>query len=77
MPKLTLSVDHEVIRRAKEWAAREGTSVSQLVEGLLREVTEPEETKETKATPVLRRLRGCLQRQDAQAYRRHLETKYL
>ena len=32
MSKLTLSVDDDVIQQAKSWAAREGTSVSQLVE---------------------------------------------
>jgi hypothetical protein len=73
VPKLTLSVDDQVIRKAKEWAAKEGTSVSHLVEGLLREVTEPERIS---APPVLRRLRGCLRRADARSHRRHLEAKY-
>ena len=73
MPKLTLSVDNEVIRKAKKWAAQEGTSVSRLVEGLLRDVTEPEGDV---TAAVLRRLRGCLRRSDPGSYRRHLETKY-
>jgi len=71
--KLTLNVDDEVIQKAKQWAAKEGTSVSRLVEGFLRDVTEPEEGR---ATPVLRRLRGCLRGGDPQAHRRHLAMKY-
>jgi hypothetical protein len=72
--KLTLSVDDEVIRNAKRWAARERTSVSRLVETLLVEVTAPEEKKSV--PPILGRLRGCLRKADPSAYRRHLETKY-
>ena len=42
--KLTLSIDESVIDRSKEHAARNGTSLSQLVEGLLeRELAEGEE----------------------------------
>jgi predicted HicB family RNase H-like nuclease len=35
MSRLTLSIDHRVIERAKKYAARHGTSVSQLVEEYL------------------------------------------
>ena len=70
MPKLTLSVDDEVIRQAKAWAAREGTSVSQLVERFLRDASTPPDSPETPAAPVLRRLRGCLKGLDVEARRR-------
>lgn len=76
MSKLTLSVDDDVIRRAKSWAAREGTSVSQLVESFLREASTAPETPGHGAPPVLQRLRGCLKGLDVEAHRRHLEAKY-
>lgn len=76
MPKLTLSVDDEVIRKAKSWAAREGTSVSQLVESFLRESSAPPEGPRPAAPPVLQRLRGSLKGLDVEAHRRHLEAKY-
>jgi hypothetical protein len=60
MSKLTLSVDDEVIRQAKAWAAKEGTSVSRLVERFLRDAATPPDSPEAPAAPVLRRLRGCL-----------------
>ena len=60
MPKLTLSVDDEVIRQAKVWAASEGTSISRLVERFLREASSSPGRPGSGATPVLQRLRGSL-----------------
>lgn len=79
MRKLTLSVDEEVIRRAKELASREGTSVSRLVESFLREAATGERSSSPSVPPVLRRLRGCLKGGGTSApktYREHLEAKY-
>jgi hypothetical protein len=74
VPKLTLSVDEEVIGRAKEFAARRGTSVSKLVEEYLDRLT-ARETRVSEA-PVLGRLRGIAAGADPATYRRHLERKY-
>ena len=75
MSKLTLSVDDEVIRQAKAWAAKEGTSVSQLVERFPREASAPSESPEAGSAPVLRRLRGCLKARDTEARRIHTEAR--
>ena len=74
MPKLTLSVDSEVVRRAKRYAQARGTSVSRLVERFLRLVSSP--TGKTAAPPVLKRLRGSLKGGRLADYRRHLQEKY-
>lgn len=55
--KLTLTVDREVIRRAKELARRWDTSVSGLVEERLRALTEPEGSRDS---PLVDGLRGTL-----------------
>jgi hypothetical protein len=71
--KLTLSVDEAVASRAKKYAERKGTSVSELVERFLDVLSKPAEADEF---PELKRLRGCLKGSDADAYRKHLLQKY-
>lgn len=58
MAKLTLNVDDDVVRRAKEFAEGRATSVSALVERFLDTLTRMPESEED--TPILRRLRGSL-----------------
>lgn len=73
MDKLTLSVDQKVASRAKRYAARQGTSVSALVERFLDALSRSVEADDF---PELRRLRGCLRGADADAYRKHVLGKY-
>ena len=57
MGKLTLSVDPSVVKRAKDYAARSGTSVSSLVESYLDLVSRPPAVGDAPVTPLLARLR--------------------
>lgn len=71
--KLTLSIDEDVIRRAKALARRWDTSVSALVERRLRGLSE--DTAED--TPLVAKLRGALPEDvDREDHRRHLEEKH-
>ena len=75
MQKLTLSVDAGVIARAKAHAEARGTSVSRLVETMLRLIS----TKDVEGAvvpPVLGRLRGSLSKGTVADYHAHLEKKY-
>ena len=74
MPKLTLSVDARVVRRAKRYAAAQGTSVSKLVERYLDLLARPFEMAD--APPVLRMLRGAARGASPDTYRAHLRRKY-
>lgn len=76
MPKLTLSVDGEVVARAKRYAARQGTSVSRLVEGYLEVLGGP--VAEEDLPPITRRLAGVLKgsRISKEDYRRYLERRH-
>lgn len=74
MPKLTLSVDADVVKRAKRHARKQGTSVSRMVEDFLKLAASPRDDVE--APPILRRLRGSLKGADVGQYRRHLARKY-
>ena len=78
MSKLTLSVADSVVRRAKSYAARRGTSVSRLVEQYLELVSRPAASQETEMTPLLKQLRAGLKgvTVDGGHYRRYLERKY-
>ena len=75
MPKLTLSVDAEVVARAKRYARAQGTSVSGLVEKLLDLAAAPSSNRRGTA-PILGRLRGSLKKGARRDYHRYLEQKY-
>lgn len=75
MSKLTLSVDHRVVSRAKRYAKLRGVSVSEMVEAYLSAVAEPA-SPATQDVPILRSLRGVLKKADIDDYRRHLAAKY-
>lgn len=74
MSKLTLSVDEEVVERAKRFARKRGTSVSHLVERYLDLLARPPKSGDD--TPVLQQLRGILRKGDRKDYRQHLVEKY-
>ncbi len=76
MQKLTLSVDGDVVARAKRYAEARGTSVSKLVETMLDLMASPAKGSRD-LPPVLTKLRGSLKRGAVRDYRRHLERKYL
>lgn len=71
--KLTLSVEEQVIRRAKRFSAEHDTTVSQLVSDFLASLDAESET----VPPVVASLRGLIS-PDAtpEAYREHLRRKH-
>ena len=78
MSKLTLSVDEDVVERAKRYAANRGTSVSRLVEQYLGLVTRPSSMVEDGLSPILGRLRAELKgvSVDRADYDKYRERKY-
>jgi hypothetical protein len=77
MAKLTLSVDDRVVERAKQYAGKQGTSVSALVERYLEALTRPTLRREN-LPPVVRRLHGVLRGAalDRADYLDYIERKY-
>lgn len=78
--KLTLSVDKEVILKAKAYADENNTSISKLVENYLRLLAEERKTKvaEPKATySSLKKLRGIAQLPDDFDYKKELQKAML
>jgi len=76
MTKLTLSVDEKVVKVAKRYAAKRGTSVSRLVEEYLAVLSRKPGADDD--APILARVHGLLKgsRLDERDYRKHLREKY-
>ena len=76
MSKLTLTVDEQVVVRAKQYAAERGTSISALVESFLDLIVNP--PRPTSPTPILDRWKGVLAGKefDEEAQHEHWERKY-
>lgn len=74
---MTLTVDREVIERAKHFADQHATSVSSLVEGYLRRISAESARPAGGLPPLVSRLRGLGRPSGGpEEYRRHLEEKY-
>ena len=76
--KLTLRLDEDVIRRAKEYSQEVGKPVSRLVEDYFRAVTSTTLSEEA-VPPLTRSLLGCIEGSGVNEddYRRYLEERYL
>ena len=75
MSKLTLSVDNQVVSRAKRYAKLRGVSVSGMVEAYLSAVAD-QPSLITLDAPILRSMRGSLKKASIEEYRKHLASKY-
>ena len=75
MAKLTLSVDQNVVTRAKRYAKQQGVSVSEMVEAYRAAVSESSSAANRRA-PILSSLRGSLRTADVDEFRKHLDAKY-
>jgi hypothetical protein len=76
--KLTLRVDEELIRRAKDHARRSGKSVSRIVADFLALLEQPTERQVVELTPTVRSLLGALSDNPVgeDEYYKYLEEKH-
>ena len=80
MAKLTLSVDKEVIEKAKLFARKQGRSLSSLVEDYLKSLITPGDQPENlfDYSPIVQSLRGSVKLEsDSRDYREILEDELL
>jgi len=77
--KLTLRLEEELVRRAKRLAKKRGKSVSKIVADYFTLFEAEKKKPEEKFSPIVQSLKGALRGTtvDVQAYRKHLEEKYL
>ena len=75
--KLTLTIEEEVIKIAKEYAKEKGQSLSEMVENYFKFVaTERIQIKENDLSPKVRKLRGIIKSDDNLDYK-HILTEEL
>lgn len=82
MSKLTLSIEDDIIKKAKEYARKHNKSISQMVEAYFRNLTENKSIESfSQATPITDSLAGSLkgvQIDNLKAERmKYLERKFL
>ncbi len=80
--KLTLTIEPEVIQKAKAYARKENRSLSDIVENYLKSVTSIDTNeKKTKLSPIVKSLKGSFKSPADFDYkeelRKGLEEKYL
>ncbi len=72
--KLTVRVQHDLLENVKRYAAKNNTTLTDLIEAYLRRI--PAQEPLTNA-PIVKRLSGSLsQNVSVKDYRKHLEDKY-
>jgi len=74
--KLTLTLEGEVIRKAKEYAASNGRSLSEIVENHFRQITAPKNIDlANELTPRIKRLKGIIKLPDGVDYKQVIEEE--
>jgi len=80
--KLTLTIEQEIIERAKNYAKEKNRSLSDIIENYLKMLTKSEKKqKEERLNPIVKSLRGSFKMPKNMDYkkelRNRLEDKYL
>jgi hypothetical protein len=76
--KLTLTIEKEVIKIAKQYAKERGQSLSEIVENYFKFVTEKRiKTKEKQLSPRVKRLRGIIKTDYGLDYKQILTEELL
>ncbi|MCU0417652.1 MAG: DUF6364 family protein [Cytophagaceae bacterium] len=65
--KLTLKLDEDVIRKAKQFALNHDTSLSKLIENYLNKLTNDLQNEEH-VTPIVKELTGIIEESSIQSY---------
>ena len=56
--KLTLTIEHTIIEKAKKYANVKGRSLSDIVENYLKAITKEDNIENTDLTPIVKSLKG-------------------
>lgn len=73
--KLTLTIEKEVIERAKAFAKSQNRSLSEMVENYLNFITRPERKENDRKVSIARNLRGSFKDNLSQDYKKELQDE--
>lgn len=78
--KLTLSLNQQIIERAKRYAKSNNTSLSKMIEAYFESLTNQEENEDIKTTPLVKSLSGVIELPNDFDYKKsrskHLQEKH-
>lgn len=78
--KLTLTIEEEIIKRAKEYSKQKGRSLSELIENYLQFLTASEKKATIELTPKVKNLKGAIKLDPdfnlKEGYTNYLSQKY-
>ncbi|WP_298529676.1 DUF6364 family protein [uncultured Christiangramia sp.] len=74
--KLTLTIEQEIIKRAKEYAKEKNRSLSDIIENYLKVLTKEEQKqKDKKLNPVVKSLKGSFKMPKNMDYKKELRNR--
>ena len=73
--KLTLTLQDELIQSAKEYAAKNGHSLSDLVEGYFKSLPHPKNSKKKRYSPIIEELKGSIPLPQDFDYKKEMATE--
>ena len=74
--KLTLTIEQEIIKRAKEYAKEKNRSLSDIIENYLKVLTKEEQKqKDKKLNPVVKSLKGSFNMPKNMDYKKELRNR--
>lgn len=73
--KLTLTIDHAIIEKAKVYAKQKESSLSNLIENYLKALTQDVNSSEIEITPIVKSLKGSFTAPEDFDYKKELSKR--
>lgn len=73
--KLTLTIQQEIIKRAKKYAKEKNRSLSDIIENYLKHITKEEKTYDLELNESLKSLRGSFKEPKNLDYKKELQSR--
>lgn len=73
--KLTLTIEQEIIEKAKSYAKEKNRSLSDIIENYLKILTKEEKLKVNKLNPIVKSLKGSFKNSKNINYKKELEKR--